>query len=261
MTSALPRGLLLAGTAGLLVPIGGSPTQAQGAGAADQEITDWIVIAPDGEVTLGLSQPEVGQGSCTVLPQILADELDADWQRVKVRFVTGRDAYKIAFKNEPPVQKEGASMSNTVLYSRLRTAGAQAREVLIRATAGHWNVTPVQCRADRGFVVGPQGRNVPVRSCSLPVSEVGDGAVTTIEGIAGREAMAVQRAWIAGDVPQCGYCQPGQIMGAIALLKANKRPTDRDIDLAMSGNLCHCATYVRIREAIHAAARDLEGPR
>jgi isoquinoline 1-oxidoreductase subunit alpha len=103
--------------------------------------------------------------------------------------------------------------------------------------------------------------DVPVRSCSLPVSEVGDGAVTTIEGIAGREATAVQRAWIAGDVPQCGYCQSGQIMGAIALLKANKRPTDRDIDQAMSGNLCRCATYVRIREAIHAAARELEGPR
>ena len=65
----------------------------------------------------------------------IADELDADWQRVKVRFVTGRDAYKIAFKNEPPVQKEGASMSTTVLYSRLRTAGAQARDVLIRAAA------------------------------------------------------------------------------------------------------------------------------
>ena len=66
---------------------------------------------------------------------------------------------------------------------------------------------------------------------------------------------------LMGDVPQCGYCQSGQIMGAIALLKANKRPTDLDIDQAMSGNLCRCATYVRIREAIHAAARELEGPR
>ena len=122
------------------MPLGGPPSRAQSTAAADQEITDWIVIAPDGEITLGLSQPEVGQGSYTVLPQILADELDADWQRVKVRFVTGRDAYKIAFKNEPPVQKEGASMSTTVLYSRLRTAGAQAREVLIRAAAGHWKV-------------------------------------------------------------------------------------------------------------------------
>jgi isoquinoline 1-oxidoreductase alpha subunit len=100
---------------------------------------------------------------------------------------------------------------------------------------------------------------VPLRSCSLPVSAVGSRQVTTIEGVAGPEAAAVQRAWIARDVPQCGYCQSGQIIGAIALLKAIRRPTDRDIDLAMSGNLCRCATYVRIREAIHAAARELGG--
>ena len=125
MTPALPRRLLLAGTAGLLVPLGGSPSRAQSAGTAEQEITDWIVIASDGEITLGLSQPEVGQGSYTALPQILADELDADWQRVKVRFVTGRDAYKIAFKKEPPVQKEGASMSTTSL-SRLTGAHRRA---------------------------------------------------------------------------------------------------------------------------------------
>ena len=100
---------------------------------------------------------------------------------------------------------------------------------------------------------------VALRSCSLPVSAVGNREVTTIEGVAGPEAAAVQRAWIARDVPQCGYCQSGQIIGAIALLKAIRRPTDRDIDLAMSGNLCRCATYVRIREAIHAAARELGG--
>ena len=158
MTPVLPRRLLLAGTAGLLIPIGpevhGQPA------AAGHEITDWILIAPTGDITLGLSQPEVGQGSYTVLPQILADELDADWQRVKVRFVTGRDAYKIAFKNEPPVQKEGASMSTTVLYSRLRTAGAQAREVLLRAAADHWKVAVDKCRADKGVVVGPQGQRL-----------------------------------------------------------------------------------------------------
>ena len=97
MTSALPRRLVLAGTASLLVPLAIAPVRSQTAeAAADHEITDWILIAPSGEITLGLSQPEVGQGSYTVLPQILADELDADWQHVKVRFVTGRDAYKIA---------------------------------------------------------------------------------------------------------------------------------------------------------------------
>ena len=101
--------------------------------------------------------------------------------------------------------------------------------------------------------------DVPVRSCSLPVSALGTGEVTTIEGVSGPEAAAVQRAWIARDVPQCGYCQSGQIISAIALLKANRKPTDHDIDLAMAGNLCRCATYVRIRAAIHDAARALEG--
>jgi isoquinoline 1-oxidoreductase alpha subunit len=83
--------------------------------------------------------------------------------------------------------------------------------------------------------------------------------VTTIEGIAGPEAEAVQTAWIARDVPQCGYCQSGQVMSAVALLTEVKKPTDADIDLAMNGNLCRCATYVRIRAAIHDAARALEG--
>jgi len=101
--------------------------------------------------------------------------------------------------------------------------------------------------------------DVPTRSCSLPVSALGTQEVTTIEGVSGREAAAVQKAWIARDVPQCGYCQSGQIISAIALLKANRKPTDRDIDLAMAGNLCRCATYVRIRAAIHDAARALEG--
>jgi len=100
---------------------------------------------------------------------------------------------------------------------------------------------------------------VPTRSCSLPVSAVGSGEITTIEGVSGPEAMAVQRAWIARDVPQCGYCQSGQIISAIALLKAIRKPTDHDIDLAMAGNLCRCATYVRIRAAIHDAARELGG--
>lgn len=99
----------------------------------------------------------------------------------------------------------------------------------------------------------------PLRSCSIPVSAVGKRAITTIEGATGREAKAVQAAWIARDVPQCGYCQSGQIMSAVALLKQVKKPTDRDIDLAMNGNICRCATYVRIRAAIHDAARALQG--
>jgi isoquinoline 1-oxidoreductase alpha subunit len=110
-----------------------------------------------------------------------------------------------------------------------------------------------QCGACTVFIDGQ-----PVRSCVTPVSAV-EGEVTTIEAIAGKEAEAVQAAWVAGDVPQCGYCQSGQVMSAVALLKENRKPTDRDIDLAMNGNLCRCATYARIRTAIHAAARTLEG--
>jgi isoquinoline 1-oxidoreductase subunit beta len=143
-------------TASLLVPIA-----VRGSRAADSyEITDWIVIAPSGDVTLGLSQPEVGQGSYTALPQILADELDADWERVKVRFVTGKAAYKIAFRQEAPAQKEGASMSTTALYERLRAAGAAARDVLIRAAAQAWNVDVVQCRTEKGFVINARGERL-----------------------------------------------------------------------------------------------------
>lgn len=98
-----------------------------------------------------------------------------------------------------------------------------------------------------------------LRSCSFPVSALGTGEITTIEGLSGREAAAVQRAWVARDVPQCGYCQSGQVMSAVALLKEVKRPTDRDIDQAMSGNICRCATYARIRAAVKDAARTLGG--
>jgi isoquinoline 1-oxidoreductase alpha subunit len=99
----------------------------------------------------------------------------------------------------------------------------------------------------------------PMRSCALPVSAVGTSEITTIEGIKSREAQAVQKAWAALDVPQCGYCQSGQIMSATSLLEINPKPTDNDIDLAMNGNICRCATYVRIRAAIHGAAKSLEG--
>ena len=94
----------------------------------------------------------------------------------------------------------------------------------------------------------------PVRSCQTRVGDVGEGKITTIEGVSGRVAEAVQAAWRQLDVVQCGYCQSGQIMSAIALLSTNAKPTDADIDDAMAGNICRCGTYVRIREAIHAAA-------
>ena len=97
----------------------------------------------------------------------------------------------------------------------------------------------------------------PVRSCSIPISAASGKAVTTIEGLGSRAGKAVQEAWQRLDVVQCGYCQSGQIMSAAALLTSNPAPTDADIDSAMNGNVCRCATYVRIRAAIHDAARTL----
>jgi isoquinoline 1-oxidoreductase subunit alpha len=94
----------------------------------------------------------------------------------------------------------------------------------------------------------------PTRSCSLPIEIAAASKITTIEAVAGREADAVRAAWVARDVPQCGFCQSGQIMSAVALLRAKPNPTDEDIDIAMSGNICRCATYNRIRAAIHDAA-------
>ncbi len=92
------------------------------------------------------------------------------------------------------------------------------------------------------------------RSCVLPVSAIGSAKITTIEGLSASGEHPVQRAWNEVDVPQCGYCQAGQIMSAAALLKRNPKPTDADIDTALAGNLCRCGTYHRIREAIKIAA-------
>lgn len=93
----------------------------------------------------------------------------------------------------------------------------------------------------------------PVRSCSVPLAQVDGKSVTTIEGLSADHSHPLQTAWIAAQVPQCGYCQSGMIMAAAALLKAKPRPTDADIDAAIT-NLCRCGTYVRVRAAIHAAA-------
>ncbi len=95
---------------------------------------------------------------------------------------------------------------------------------------------------------------VPVRSCSTPLSAVGTKKVTTIEGLSPDGSHPVQQAWIELQVPQCGYCQSGQIMSAVALLESKPQPTDADIDQAMNGNICRCGTYQRIRAAIHRAA-------
>lgn len=98
----------------------------------------------------------------------------------------------------------------------------------------------------------------PVRSCQTFIEDVAGASITTIEGVDGKPAKAVQTAWQELDVPQCGYCQSGQIMSATALLSTTPKPSDEDIDEAMSGNVCRCATYHRIRKAIHRAAEIME---
>jgi isoquinoline 1-oxidoreductase subunit alpha len=111
-----------------------------------------------------------------------------------------------------------------------------------------------QCGACTVMVDG-----MPMRSCVTPVESIEGAEVVTIEGLSGREAEAVRAAWVALDTPQCGWCQSGQIVSATALLQIVPKPTDADIDAGMAGNICRCATYVRIRQAIHDAAKLLEG--
>ena len=111
-----------------------------------------------------------------------------------------------------------------------------------------------QCGACTVHIDGQQ-----MRACATPVSSVGTSKVTTIEGVQGKAAEAVRASWEKLNVVQCGYCQSGQIMSATALLAATPKPTDADIDAAMSGNVCRCATYQRIRAAIHDAAKTMGG--
>lgn len=120
---------------------------------------------------------------------------------------------------------------------------------LLQLTGTKYGCGVAQCRACTVHVDG-----TPVFSCQLPISNVGDAHVVTIEGLSPERKEPLVTAWEAEDVPQCGYCQPGQIMSAAALLSRTPRPSDEDIDEAMSPNLCRCGTYVRIRRAIHRAA-------
>ncbi|MGK7651642.1 MULTISPECIES: (2Fe-2S)-binding protein [unclassified Roseovarius] len=99
---------------------------------------------------------------------------------------------------------------------------------------------------------------VPTRSCQTYLGDLDGAAITTIEGVESKAAKAIQKAWVELQVPQCGYCQSGQIMSASALLAETPKPTDDDIDTAMDGNLCRCASYARIRKAIHRAAEIME---
>ena len=100
---------------------------------------------------------------------------------------------------------------------------------------------------------------VPVRSCSTPLSAAAGRSVSTVEGLSKNNTHPLQKAWIKHDVPQCGYCQSGQLMSAAALLAGNKNPSDDEINAAMSGNICRCGTYVRVRAAIKTAAAEMRG--
>lgn len=99
---------------------------------------------------------------------------------------------------------------------------------------------------------------VAIRSCSVPVSEVGDKAIITIEGLSEKGDHPLQKAWVENDVPQCGYCQAGQIMNAASLLNMIPNPSDQEIDGAMNGNICRCGTYIRIKKAIKSAAAEMQ---
>ena len=119
---------------------------------------------------------------------------------------------------------------------------------MVGLTGTKYGCGVAQCGACTVYMNGE-----PVRSCSIPVSAVGGAKITTIEALSKDNTHPVQKAWIALDVPQCGYCQSGQVMGAAALLKRNPKPTDADIDNAMS-NICRCGTYQKIRDGIHVAS-------
>jgi aerobic-type carbon monoxide dehydrogenase small subunit (CoxS/CutS family) len=124
---------------------------------------------------------------------------------------------------------------------------------LLGLTGTKYGCGMAQCRACTVHIAGE-----PAFACQTPIAAVGDQAVTTIEGLAsdgGKTLHAVQEAWIAEDVPQCGWCQPGQIMSAVALLRKTPAPTDEQIDQGMNGNICRCGTYSRIKLAIHRAAK------
>ncbi|MTH65183.1 (2Fe-2S)-binding protein [Paracoccus shanxieyensis] len=124
----------------------------------------------------------------------------------------------------------------------------------LRLTGTKFGCGIAQCGACTVMMNG-----MPRRSCVTPIAMVEGSEITTIEGMQGPEIAAVQSAWTAIDVPQCGWCQSGQIMSATALLQQVPNPSDDDINNAMAGNVCRCATYMRIRQAIHDAAKTLEG--
>jgi isoquinoline 1-oxidoreductase subunit alpha len=145
-----------------------------------------------------------------------------------------------------------------LVNGRRRTVDAAADTPLLWVLRDHLDLTGTKygCGAGLCGACTVHLDGVPARSCSVPVSAVGTKKITTIEGLGTEKALhAVQRAWIAEDVPQCGYCQSGQVMAAAALLAKNHNPSDAEIDAAMT-NICRCGTYQRVRKAIKRAAQE-----
>ena len=186
------------------------------------------------------------------------------------QFIEGTGAAIVAAAAVPALQAQSASAKADGSAPNLATihvtvnGAPHAVEVddrwtLAEVLRDHLGLTGTKLGCDRGecgaCTVHIDGK--ATRSCVTPISAVAGKSITTIEGLAGEAGKAVQTAWVSLDVPQCGYCQSGQIMSASALLAGNAKPTDADIDAAMAGNICRCATYARIRAAIHQAADSL----
>jgi isoquinoline 1-oxidoreductase subunit alpha len=153
-----------------------------------------------------------------------------------------------------------SAMTTITLNNQMVNVDAEADTPLLWVLRDHLGMTGTKfgcgmalCGACTVHIDG-----AATRSCVLPLSAVEGKSITTIEGLSRDRGHAVQKAWLEIDVPQCGYCQSGQIMSAAALLKSNPKPSDADIDAAMSGNICRCGTYPRIRKAIHRAAELLD---
>jgi isoquinoline 1-oxidoreductase subunit alpha len=147
-------------------------------------------------------------------------------------------------------------MTNLKINGKTIDVQAEADTPLLWVLRGelHLNGTKFGCGMSLCGACTVHVDGEPVRSCVTPIAALAGKDITTIEGLAGREAQALKAAWTEVDVVQCGYCQSGQLMSACALLKKTPRPSDADIDGAMSGNICRCGTYPRIRAAIHKAA-------
>ena len=150
-------------------------------------------------------------------------------------------------------------MTSLIVNGKRRTVAADPNTPLLWVLRDQLNLTGTKygCGIALCGACTVHLNGAPVRSCVTPISAVAGREIITIEGLKSKAGKAVQTAWQQLDVVQCGYCQSGQIMSAAALLASNNNPTDADIDIAMGGNICRCATYVRIRAAIHQAAKTL----